>query len=358
MSNALGIFPLDTVTGQHACFLHHDSVTQISSHTLTVRPTAILDAIEAFNVNTVTLTNSMINRILADEEADPRIRRLGSLRSVGLGAEPISAGLVQEFSAMLERHGADSGIIIAGYGTTETGTLVAGSRALLTSSRSLAVCLGRPWDGVAMRIVGDDGSMLPAGEVGALEVSCPAKMFSRYWGDARLTAESFTADGWWKTGDLGQLIDGEITLRGRTKEVIIQNARKLSLADIDAELQAVLGVGAAVHAFLLVDPETQAEALGVAFDARGAMAEAEAVEAIRTGIVRRFGIQPQMIAAIPADRIPRTAAGKVRRSALGQIGCGSGRRADLAHYLQSRTRNRRGVTDRPAGGDMVRGAWA
>jgi acyl-CoA synthetase (AMP-forming)/AMP-acid ligase II/thioesterase domain-containing protein/acyl carrier protein len=319
ISNTLGCFPLDTVTGQNPTFLLNDSVTQISSHTLTVRPTAILDAIEAFDIHTVTVTNSMISRILADEAHAPRARRLGSLRAVGFGAEPISAGVAQEFAALLARHGADPGVINAGYGATETGSLVMGSRALLTGDRSRPACLGRPAPGVAMRIVGDDGALLPAGEVGALEISCPTKMFTRYRGDARLTAESFTADGWWKTGDLGALTGGEITLRGRVKDVLIQNGRKISLADIDAEIQAALGVGAAAHAYLLVDPDTQFESLGVAFASEGAMAEASAAESIRSAVVRRFGFQPRMITKIPADRIPRTASGKIRRPALGQI---------------------------------------
>lgn len=317
--HALGTAPMDTVTGQHVCFLHPESLTQISSRALTVRPTAILDAIEAFELDTISLTNSMMNRILADDRANGRVRRLASLRAIGLGAEPISAGLAQDFSALLSRHGADGVSILAGYGTTETGSLVKGSSALLMSGRTQPVSLGRPAPGVAMRIVDEDGAVAPAGDVGALELSCPAKMFTRYWGDPQLTADSFTADGWWKTGDLGQLIDGEITLRGRTKEVLIQNARKLSLADIDAEIQAALGVGAVAHACLLVDPETQADTLGVAFDTFGALAEDEAVEAIRTAVVRRFGVRPQTVAAIPADRIPRTAVGKVRRGPLGQL---------------------------------------
>lgn len=319
LPNALGTFPLDGVTGQHAAFLHYDNWTQISPHLLTVRPTAILDAIETCDISTFSVTTSLIRSLLAAEAVSGRTWRLGSLRLVGLGAEPILAGLVQDFAALIGRHGGDPGVLIAGYGTTETGSLVAGSRALLTSEPDLPVCLGRPWHGVSMRIVDEAGAVVPEGDVGELEVSCPAKMFSAYWGDPDATAAAFTADGWWKTGDLGQSIGGELTLRGRAKDVLILQGRKLSLADIDAEIQRKLGIGGVGHCYRFDATETQGEALGVAFDAGPEWTDAIAAAAIKTAIVRRFGIQPRRVAAIAADRIPRTAAGKVQRAALAAL---------------------------------------
>ena len=334
LPNALGTFPLDGVTGQHAAFLHHDNWTQISSQLLMARPNAILDAVETCEIAAATLTTSMIRALLAAEAAEReqgsgRPRRLGSLRLVGLGAEPVSAGLVQAFATLLERHGADPGVLMAGYGTTETGSLVAGSRKLLTTPAAQPVCLGQPWHGVAMRIVDGSGTILPEGETGELEVSCPAKMFSGYWGDPELTNAAFTADGWWRTGDLGHLSEGELTLGGRAKDVLIQNGRKLSLTDIDAEIQRVLGFAGVGHGYLLTGTDTRGEALGIAFDtgqawgeeagAEQAGAEPDAAAMIATAIVRSFGVQPQRVTWLAAERIPRTASGKVQRAALAEL---------------------------------------
>ncbi len=311
---ALSTFPLDGVTGQHAAFLHYDSWTQVSAEVAAARPAAVLDAVEACGIAVVTLTSSMIRAILAAEAGSTRKRQLGTLRIVGLGAEPIVAGLVQDFAALIACHGADPGVLAAGYGTTETGSLVAGSRALLTSGPSEPVCVGAPWDGVSMRVVGEDGAMLAEGEIGQLEISCPAKMFTAYLGESELTAAAFTADGWWKSGDLGQLTGGELTLHGRAKDILIQNGRKLSLAAIDAEIQRVLGVGGVGYSYRVAGTLAQGEALGVAFDAGGAVADGAA--AIRTALVRRFGIQPHAVTSVQAARIPRTSGGKVRRDAL------------------------------------------
>src|SRR4051794_1492819 len=106
--------------------------------------------------------------------------------------------LAQDFARLLQRHGAPAGILSAGYGTTETGTLVTGSRDFLAYDPEQPVGLGRPRLGVSMRIVGDDGEILPVGEVGELEVRCPEKLFSRYWDPNCPADEGSTADGWWR----------------------------------------------------------------------------------------------------------------------------------------------------------------
>ena len=319
--HSLGTFPLDSMTGQDVAFLHHDTHTQISPNLLTARPGAILDAIEAHAISEVVLTTSMIRAIMAAETAG-RTRSLASLRLVALGAEPIHAGLVQDFAMLLERHGADPNVLVAGYGTTETGSLVGGSRGALSGGLQPA-CLGPPWHGVTLRVVGDDAMPLPEGETGALEVYSPARMFSGYWSEPALTAAAFTADGWWKTGDLGHLSGGELTLTGRAKDVLIVNGRKLSLAEIDAVVQAALGVGGVGHAYRVSGTATGEEALGIAFDPGRDAAAPEAEAAIKVAVVRRFGIQPQHVTLVPADQVPRTAAGKVRRDLLADIAAGT-----------------------------------
>lgn len=312
--NMLGTFPLDGIGGQHAAFLHHTNWTQIAANFLTAAPAAILDAIETCAVSTVSLTSSMMRDILA-AEAGSRTRRLGSLTLVGLGSEPILAGLAQQFAKLLVRHGADPAILIAGYGATETGSLVAGSRTLLTADPAAAVCLGPPWLGVSMRIVDDRGALVSEGEIGLLEVLCPAKIFSGYLGDPEATAAAFTPDGWWRTGDRGALIKGELTLHGRARDVLILSGRKLSLTDIDAEIQQVLSTGGVGYSYYRPGTATQGESLGVVFDPAGGT---DYAAAIQTAIVRRFGVQPQMT-EVAAAAIPRTAGGKVRRGELAAL---------------------------------------
>ncbi|MFX8660798.1 AMP-binding protein, partial [Acinetobacter baumannii] len=88
------------------------------------------------------LTSSLVARILDAERRTSRTRDLSCLRKVGLGSEPVSARHMQAFAALLRQHGAAAVDVLAGYGTTETGVLVTGSRLGLSSDADAPPALG------------------------------------------------------------------------------------------------------------------------------------------------------------------------------------------------------------------------
>jgi acyl-CoA synthetase (AMP-forming)/AMP-acid ligase II len=315
--HAIGTFPLDGITGQHAIYLHYDSWTQLASETITREPCAILNAIEAFDGGVVSLTSSMVRIILDADAREPRPRQLGCIKLIGVGAEPVAIKPLQEFAELLRRYGASPHVLKAGYGTTETGSLVKGSDDFLGAELHDAVCLGHPFAGVAMRIVDDQGTVLEQGAIGELEVSCPEKLFSGYWGDLGLTRDGFATDGWWKTGDLGQIVDDKIFLRGRAKDVLILSGKKFSLADIDAELRNVLI--ARDTAYGCVVAADGRESLAVIYAVADVATSARVEQEIKNALARRFGIHPSRLMRIDADRFPKTASGKIRRNVLGAL---------------------------------------
>jgi len=97
--------------------------------------------------------------------------------------------------------------VLEGYGLTETTAPVSVNR----PERQKIGSVGQPIPGVAVRIA-DDGEVLTRG----------ASIFPAYWRDETATKDAFTADGWYATGDLGELDDeGFLTITGRKKEIIV-----------------------------------------------------------------------------------------------------------------------------------------
>ncbi len=102
--------------------------------------------------------------------------------------------------------------------------------------------VGFPLPGVQVRVRGDDGAALPAGEIGGIQVAGP-NVFSGYWRMPEKTQEEFTDDGFFKTGDVGKQDErGYITIVGRSKDLIISGGYNVYPAEIEGYLNDMPGV--------------------------------------------------------------------------------------------------------------------
>ena len=123
--------------------------------------------------------------------------------------------------------------LVERYGLTETGINCSNP---LSGDRRMG-SVGLPLPGVEARIADrESGSALPDGDVGEVQIR-GANVFKGYWSQPQKKAEAFTADGWFRTGDLGfRQPDGYLTLCGRSKDLIVSGGMNIYPPEVERVL--------------------------------------------------------------------------------------------------------------------------
>jgi malonyl-CoA/methylmalonyl-CoA synthetase len=226
---------------------------------------------------------------------------LPSLRLAICGSAPLSPALAARLPGLLGR------LPLIRYGTTETGLDVANP---VDAPRPDTV--GLPLPGVECR-VWSAGREAPPGTDGEIQLRGP-QVFAGYWHDTAATAEAFTADGWFRTGDLG-VIDpacGHLVIRGRTKELIISGGLNVYPREVELALEQHPSVAEAAVAGL-PHPRWGEQVTAWAVPCPGAtLSEAELVAHART-LLAAYKCPKQVFAV---TTLPRNQLGKLNRAAL------------------------------------------
>jgi malonyl-CoA/methylmalonyl-CoA synthetase len=172
--------------------------------------------------------------------------------------------------------------------------------------------VGYALPGVGVRVHGDQGQPLPAGEIGGIEVRGP-NVFKGYWRMPEKTAEEFSADGWFKTGDVGRIeADGRVTIVGRSKDLIISGGYNVYPAEIEGLINEMPGVAESAVVGL-PHPDFGEGVIAVVVRKPGATLDgAQMVAHLKTRIAN-FKVPKKVF--IVAD-LPRNAMGKVQKNLL------------------------------------------
>lgn len=174
--------------------------------------------------------------------AEPALTRAAAahMRLFVSGSAPL---LIETFTEWQERTGQ---AILERYGMSETIMLTSNPYAAdaryggQTERRGGTV--GFPLPGVSLRVVDEAGRPVEAGEIGGIQVRGP-NVFSGYWRMPEKTAEEFTTDGYFKTGDVGRVDErGYVIIVGRSKDLIISGGYNVYPAEIEGALNEMPGV--------------------------------------------------------------------------------------------------------------------
>jgi len=197
-----------------------------------------------------------------------------------------------------------------GYGMTETSP---GATSLAPSmTREKQGSVGLPHFFTDVRIADEHGAMVPRGTIGEIEISGP-NVFPGYHGLPDATADAFTADGWFRSGDLGYLDpDGYLYIADRLKDMIISGGENIYPAEIENQINDIDGVtGVAVIG--MPDEQWGEVPWAIVTTAAEASITTEAVRGYLDGKIARYKIPKNVIVI---DELPRTASGKVRKADL------------------------------------------
>ena len=172
--------------------------------------------------------------------------------------------------------------------------------------------VGFPLPGVGLRVVGDDGKVLPGGETGNIQVR-GANVFKGYWRMPEKTAEEFTPDGWFKTGDVGMVDEGGyVRIVGRSKDLIISGGYNVYPAEVEGFINELHGV---MESALVGVPHPDFGEVGVAvvIAKPGAVLDGEVILAQLKSQLANFKVPKRCFVAA---ELPRNAMGKVQKNLL------------------------------------------
>ncbi len=266
----------------------------------------LLEAIARHRVTAFTCVPTVLTRIVNH----PRLAgcEMGSLRTIGYGAEPIPRNTLDKALAKF------GPILVQNYGQTEammTCTTLAASEHFVAGTHEPRIgCIGRPYTFVEVVLRDRSGAAVKTGEIGEITIRSDHVMLG-YWNLPGETAKALR-DGWLWTGDLARMDDsGLITLTGRSKEMLICGGHNIYPQELEAALTGCPGV---LEAAVIAQADPDWGEIAVAFvslaqDCRLGPGD------IRASVRPQLGIRtPKRIEIV--DALPKTGNGKVDKKLL------------------------------------------
>lgn len=322
----LNWMPLDHVAG--LVYFHLRDVylgcTQLHAPSAPVlqRPQQWLDWLEEHRVTVTFAPNfayALVNDALADDASGSW--DLSAVRYFMNGGEAVVASTARRFLELLHPSGLSENAMLPAWGMSETCSAVTFARNFTlaeTSDGDPFVEVGDPIPGFAARIVDGSGGTVSGDTIGHLEVRGES-VTSGYYRNDEATRASFTDDGWFRTGDLGRLTDGRLTITGRVKDVIIVNGINYYSHELEKSVDDVEGVSPTWSAVCAVRPhgvDTDRVAVFFHTDTEDDEDLAELLRDVRRSVARTSGLTPHYVIPVEMDDIPRTGIGKIQRPLL------------------------------------------
>ncbi|CRG83981.1 hypothetical protein PISL3812_01331 [Talaromyces islandicus] len=310
-----------------ALYLGVDQI-HIQANDIIASPLRFLDLLCFHQVCRSFAPNSFLASLVSTFEAEkgqskPKTWDLSHLAVLASGGEANDVRTCVAASEMFASHGAPRNVITPGFGMTET---CAGAifnldcPAYDVKTGNPFASVGRCMKGIEMRV---QSSSTSPGEVGHLEVRGDA-VFSGYYRNQKATEETFTADGWFRTGDLATLDSaGNLHVIGRLTDVMNINGVKYNCEDLEAShLQNLHSRLHRLIGFSFRPAGLHTEHVAIAYVPKEPVLQDQDFIYIHDTIVQTTilstGVRPQIV-ALEKEALSATSIGKVSRSRMRKL---------------------------------------
>jgi fatty-acyl-CoA synthase len=333
--------PLYHDMGLIACYWmpvwHGASSLQIGANDWVVNPELLLKYVERYRATFCWLPNFSFSYLGQRREQIQDEYRLDSVRAWINCSEPVRLKSMMQFASAFAHWGVRKSSLQASYAMAETVFAITqselgrepftvprnkvhhGSRAYSELAFDLIddvyVSSGQPIRDTELRIVAADGSVCAEAVPGEIYVRTPS-LFSGYWGPHGFQTHSLR-DGWHATGDFGFLVNGELFVIGRFKDIAIVGGHNIFPEDVEAIVNTIDGIyPGRVVAFGVEDQELGTQSLAVVAEVRDEFngdSEVKLEAAIRKLVLTAIGVAPRYVAVVPQKWIVKSTAGKISR---------------------------------------------
>ena len=246
---------------------------------------------------------------------------LSALTHCLVGGEPVKSETLAAFAGKFKKAGFRAESLHPAYGLAENVLAVS----LFTEDRPFIesahpsenskekhnrfVSVGTPIPGVEVMILDDTSKSLPEHCLGEVAIKGDSLM-TGYVGVSH--EETFTRDGWYRTGDLGWIQNGHLYIAGRKTDLMIRGGINYYSHDIEEALDNLEGIRpGSIACFSVPDEELGTERIIIWADARRNSAELQQV--VSDEILHRFGFTPDEVELLPPGSVFKTSSGKIQR---------------------------------------------
>ncbi len=305
------------------------SLTLIRPEEFVARPKTWFEAITKMEA-TITVAPNFAFGLCNNKirEKDIKTFKLDNLKVMLCGAETVCHKILNEFSQKFGSTGLNPEVITPVYGLGEATLAVTFSKIVsspqyttfdselletsgIVKNNDVGVTLssvGSPIEGMAIEIREENNEILTEGKLGKIWISGPSLM------EGYLNFESNIVNGWFDTGDLGFLYNGELYLYGRSKDIIIIRGRNYDPSLIENALYGVSGIRKGCWiAFGVYDEKLGTEKLVVLVEKDNKQNDIKVKKDIQYKIQESNALQVNEIVLLQPSVLPRTSSGKMRR---------------------------------------------